>query len=99
MKLKRKLIMSLLGGAMLALPMTAPAFAEPRLQHRFKLHHSRSIGGGIITKATGTGTPITVGIRDTTSTAASGMPATAHAVSRTRCGATGARGIRRRPMM
>ena len=29
MKLKRKLIMSLLGGAMLALPMTAPAFAEP----------------------------------------------------------------------
>ncbi len=29
MKLKRKLIMGLLGGAMLALPMTAPAFAEP----------------------------------------------------------------------
>ncbi len=29
MKLKRKLIMSLLGGAMLALPATAPAFAEP----------------------------------------------------------------------
>jgi hypothetical protein len=29
MKLKRKLIMSLLGGAMLALPMTVPAFAEP----------------------------------------------------------------------
>ena len=29
MKLKRKLIMSLLGGAMLALPMTASAFAEP----------------------------------------------------------------------
>lgn len=29
MKFKRKLISSLLGGAMLALPMTAPAFAEP----------------------------------------------------------------------
>ena len=29
MKLKRNLILSLLGGAMLALPMTAPAFAEP----------------------------------------------------------------------
>jgi hypothetical protein len=29
MKFKRKLIMSLLGGAMLALPMTAPATAEP----------------------------------------------------------------------
>ncbi|MGO9451202.1 MAG: hypothetical protein ACLQDV_09205 [Candidatus Binataceae bacterium] len=29
MKLKTKLIMGLLGGAMLALPLTAPAFAEP----------------------------------------------------------------------
>lgn len=29
MELKGKLIMSLLGAAMLALPMTAPAFAEP----------------------------------------------------------------------
>jgi hypothetical protein len=29
MKLKRKLVMSLLGGAMLALPMTAQSFAEP----------------------------------------------------------------------
>ena len=29
MKLKRKLIISLLGGTMLALPMTAPALAEP----------------------------------------------------------------------
>ncbi len=29
MKFKRKLILSLLGAAMLALPMTAPAFAEP----------------------------------------------------------------------
>ena len=29
MKLKGKLIMSLLGAAMLALPMTTPAFAEP----------------------------------------------------------------------
>jgi hypothetical protein len=28
MKIRRKLIMSLLGGAMLALPMTAPAFAK-----------------------------------------------------------------------
>ena len=29
MILKKKLILSLLGGAMLALPLTAPAFAEP----------------------------------------------------------------------
>ena len=29
MKLKTRLIVSLLGGAMLALPMTVPAFAEP----------------------------------------------------------------------
>ncbi len=29
MKFKRKLIVSFLGGAMLALPMTVPAFAEP----------------------------------------------------------------------
>jgi hypothetical protein len=29
MRLKTKLIVTLLGGAMLALPMTAPAFAEP----------------------------------------------------------------------
>jgi hypothetical protein len=29
MGLKRKLLVSLLGGAMLALPMTAPVFAEP----------------------------------------------------------------------
>ena len=29
MKFKRKLIMSLLGGAMLALPLSVPAFAEP----------------------------------------------------------------------
>lgn len=29
MKFNRKLVMGLLGGAMLALPMTAPAFAEP----------------------------------------------------------------------
>lgn len=29
MRLKTKLMMSLLGGAMLALPLTAPAFAEP----------------------------------------------------------------------
>jgi hypothetical protein len=29
MKLKRKLLLTLLGGAMLALPVTAPAFAQP----------------------------------------------------------------------
>lgn len=35
MKIKRKLIMSLLGGAILALPMTTPAFAEPPVNSNY----------------------------------------------------------------
>jgi len=35
MKIKRKLIMSLLGGAMLALPLIMPAFAEPPVNSNY----------------------------------------------------------------
>ena len=92
MKLKGKLIMGLLGGAMLALPMTAPAFAQS----------SYSTDSNYIQKvdwwwdhyrATATVTPITVGIKDFTNIAATGMPATARAVSRPKCGEIGTRGI------
>ena len=92
MKLKRNLILSLLGGAMLALPMTAPTLAaEPDDIH--SITSSQSIGGGTTIKATATDTPIMVGIRATTSTAVSGMRATVLASSRRRCGEIAAQGI------
>ncbi len=92
MKLKRMLITSLLGGAMLALPMTLPAFAQSSYGadsgHIQKVDwwwdHYKGDRDGYANHGWH---------RDTTNMAVSGMPATAPAVSRTRCGKIGPKDI------
>ena len=80
---------------MLALPMTAtaPAFAEPS--------YSSSDIQPVDwwwnqTGTTATSTPIMVGTRGGTNTAASGIPAIVHVVSRHRCGKIGTQDIQQR---
>lgn len=92
MKLKGKLIVSMLGAAMLALPMTVPAFADP-LRASIPTTSRRPTGGGTTTVTTATTTQTTVGIAGITNGAAGGIPANAPAVYRARCGRIGTAGI------